>query len=250
LKTVTYGTAPASFLATRCLRQLANENKIKYEHACRVITDDFYIDDLITGGQDVAEVVALRLQITSILRQGGFNLRKFGSNEISVLESIQGVGDKHVIKDDKDTKTLGIIWESKADIIKFEIDNEELDTLTKRNILRAISKIFDPLGLVSPVVISAKILIQGLWALQLGWDEEISENVGEIWTKFWGELQKVRALKIPRHVVLERFDYVELHGFCDASEKAYGCAVYVRSVYGSEVRRLNPKTLQDDRDEY
>ncbi|KAB0802699.1 hypothetical protein PPYR_04885 [Photinus pyralis] len=236
LKTVTYGTAPASFLATRCLRQLANENKIKYEHACRVITDDFYIDDLITGGEDVAEVVALRLQITSILRQGGFNLRKFGSNEISVLESIQGVGDKHVIKDDKDTKTLGIIWESKADIIKFEIDNEELDTLTKRNILRAISKIFDPLGLVSPVVISAKILIQGLWALQLGWDEEISENVGEIWTKFWGELQKVRALKIPRHVVLERFDYVELHGFCDASEKAYGCAVYVRSVYGSEVR--------------
>lgn len=69
LCTVTYGTASASFLVTRCLKQLAIENCDKYPNACKAISQDFYVDDLITGGETVAEISKLQIEISKILLQ-------------------------------------------------------------------------------------------------------------------------------------------------------------------------------------
>lgn len=47
------------------------------------------------------------------------------------------------------------------------------DARTKRQVLSSISKLFDPLGLASPLVVKAKLIMQATWQLNLGWDEDI-----------------------------------------------------------------------------
>jgi len=60
LLTITYGTKPASFLATRCLQQLAEIEKVNYPKAAEVVGRDFYMDDLLTGINTEPKVMALK----------------------------------------------------------------------------------------------------------------------------------------------------------------------------------------------
>ncbi|XP_075210613.1 uncharacterized protein LOC142317967 [Lycorma delicatula] len=59
LRTVTYDTTSASFLATR-LVQIANDNNYQFPNACRAVLNDFYVDDLITGADSVHEIKQLK----------------------------------------------------------------------------------------------------------------------------------------------------------------------------------------------
>jgi hypothetical protein len=74
--TVTYGTAPASFLATRCLKQLASEEASSHPLAAEVISRDMYVDDLVTGSNNLSQARKLQEDITYILGKGCFTLHK------------------------------------------------------------------------------------------------------------------------------------------------------------------------------
>lgn len=91
-----------------------------------------------------------------------------------------------------------------------------------------MSKLFDPIGLVAPIVIRAKIFIQELWRLQLNWDETIPQEHCTSWNNFRVDIQQLRKLHIPRWVMQNDATNVQLHVFCDASENAYGACLYVR----------------------
>lgn len=66
--------------------------------------------------------------------------------------------------------------------------------VTKRVMLSEVGRIFDPLGLLQPVVVLAKILIQHVWSLGIGWDEEIPKNISNQWEKFRSELPLLAAV--------------------------------------------------------
>uniref|UniRef100_V5I888 Uncharacterized protein n=1 Tax=Anoplophora glabripennis TaxID=217634 RepID=V5I888_ANOGL len=76
LNTLTYGTSPASFIATRCLHELAYLNKSKYPKSSEIILKDFYMDDLITGSNSAEEAIKIKTEVSHILSSGGFELRK------------------------------------------------------------------------------------------------------------------------------------------------------------------------------
>jgi len=88
LVTVTYGTAPASFLATRCLNQLASEEASSYPLAAEVISCDMYVDNLVTGSNNISEARKLQEEIIHILGKGGFALHKWCANHPALLEGI------------------------------------------------------------------------------------------------------------------------------------------------------------------
>ncbi|KAJ8957169.1 hypothetical protein NQ318_007730 [Aromia moschata] len=71
---------------------------------------------------------------------------------------------------------------------------------TKRTILSCISQIFDPLGLLSPCVIIAKVIIQDLWLAKLGWDDLLPKNLSHVWSHFIDNLPILKELKIARRV--------------------------------------------------
>jgi hypothetical protein len=82
LITVTYGTYSAPFLATRCLKKLADDSQDKYPKALDVLSNDFYVDDLLSGTSTVKEAIKLQQEISSLLQTAGFTLIKRASSEL------------------------------------------------------------------------------------------------------------------------------------------------------------------------
>lgn len=232
LNTLTYGTKSASFLATRCLSELAIQNRIKYPKACDIILNNFYMDDMIAGADCMEDLKKLRDEIIIILKQGQFHLRKFQSNNVEILPK-DDVNESHLnIRWDKDdhTKILGLYYHPASDTLKYDVNIAETKKVTKRVILSESSKLFDPLGLIGPVTIKAKFIMQQLCSLKLNWDEAVPISVYTAWKQFTNEILLLKNIALPRAVrQVDAKKEVELHAFCDGSEKAYGAAIYIRT---------------------
>lgn len=235
LNTVTYGTASGPFLATRCLKQLALDIENSEPQVARVISKDFYVDDVLTGANSIEELIAIRKRVSEVLTSAELDLRKFMSNNRQVLGDIcESDTDLRTLEfnEHENCKTLGVIWNSNTDYIQYKINDSNMMAAkpTKRSILSVISAIFDPLGLISPVIVKAKLLIQALWQLQLGWDDVIPDSLQLDWLEIRNHLVHLNAISIPRQAVLQNSISIELHGFCDASMAAYGSCIYLRAT--------------------
>ncbi|KAJ8955257.1 hypothetical protein NQ318_000284 [Aromia moschata] len=122
LNTVTYGTASASFLATRCLKQISIDMKDSQPIASKVILNDFYMDDLITGSRNLESVKQLKNDIQNILQEYGFELRQWMSNEQSIVDRESNTSLPHYhITEDKTVKTLGVLWNSETDCLEYSV---------------------------------------------------------------------------------------------------------------------------------
>ena len=111
--------------------------------------------------------------------------------------------------------------------------------------LSHIAQLFDPLGLVSPVTIRAKMLLQELWLQKLSWDEPLSPQLTERWCNIREDLKSLINVRAPRWVGTQENATIELHGFSDASQLAMAAVLYlvVRSPStGSKVTLLCSKT--------
>lgn len=234
LNTLTYGTAPASFIATRCLHELAFQNQVKYPKSSQVILKDFYMDDLITGADSVSDIIKLRQEISTILEGGGFQLRKWVSNNQNVLSDLDETENslpQYIISDSVCIKTLGLLWNAKTDNLQVVSHiTQENRIVTKRTILSGIAQIFDPLGLVGPITIKGKILLQRLWQSRVDWDESVPVDIHTEWCQFREQIHLLSKLVIPRHISLSGAIESQIHSFCDASQSAYGCCLYLRTV--------------------
>lgn len=127
-------------------------------------------------------------------------------------------------------KTLGIAWKAKTDCFTFKVKVEQNAHPTKRSVLSTIAKLFDPLGLLGPVITRAKIFMQQLWLLKIDWSERLPAKEAGEWQEFMRSLINLNDINIERCIIIQGAGVIELHGFCDSSEKAYGAAIYARAV--------------------
>lgn len=235
LNTVSYGTASAPWLATRCLLQVALEHEETNPRAANVIKTDMYVDDLLTGCESKSELLELQHEITKILESAGFMLRKWLSNEISVQDQFHVKDNVELgilsLGDNEINKTLGVLWNANRDTIQFSVANlSSHKTITKRTILSIISQIYDPLGLLGPIIIVSKFIMQQLWEAKLNWDEGVPQNIYTMWIGFCNELPLLNKVEFPRQVLIKNHCYIELHVFADASQRGYGTCLYIRSL--------------------
>ncbi|XP_055714936.1 uncharacterized protein LOC129809152, partial [Phlebotomus papatasi] len=102
---------------------------------------------------------------------------------------------------------------------------------TKRHMASAIAKLFDPIGLVGPAIIEAKLMLQKLHELKYPWDKPVPEDVRSEWRDFTERLLNLNQLEIPRWIsVFPHPIRTDIHAFSDASLLAYGVAVYVVTI--------------------
>ncbi|XP_055622706.1 uncharacterized protein LOC129766219 [Toxorhynchites rutilus septentrionalis] len=232
LLTVTYGLAPSAYLATRTLNQLAEDEGHNYPLGARALKENFYVDDFIGGAQTTDEALRLREELSQLLRKGGFSLRKWSTNQLQVLHGLNDddIGTQSMLNfsPNETVKTLGIMWEPEADVLRFDSQLEtNVEMSTKRSILSTIAKLFDPLGLISPIVVRAKILMQELWLLSCDWDDPVPKSILEKWEKYQRDLPLISTYRIKRCAFLPN-SVLQLHTFADASETAYGACTYIR----------------------
>ncbi|XP_062540858.1 uncharacterized protein LOC134208912 [Armigeres subalbatus] len=130
-------------------------------------------------------------------------------------------------------KTLGVAWETGTDCLRIDIPTlREEEHWTKRLIFSTIAQLYDPLGLVSPVVAWAKIQMQHLWLVSVGWDDKIPYEICGNWKDFYEQLPLLQSFKVPRCVFVPQSTNFHFHVFCDASEAGYGACIYARSTNG------------------
>jgi len=105
------------------------------------------------------------------LQTGKFELRKWTSNEPASRDDQDISEQKFIHANDKncERRTLGIVWEYMSDSFKFSslAYLSPLEKPTKRSILSRIALMFDPLGLLGPVTLLAKVIMQDLWRLRM-----------------------------------------------------------------------------------
>ena len=77
-------------------------------------------------------------------------------------------------------RALGVSWDPNSDMLTFKVVNKNIPE-TKRGILSMVSSIFDPMGLISPIIVKAKLLIQEIWRRSLGWDERFPRDLTAEW---------------------------------------------------------------------
>ncbi|KAJ8915320.1 hypothetical protein NQ315_014828, partial [Exocentrus adspersus] len=150
LQTVTYGMKGSPFLATRCLVELPKTEKDNFPLASSALLNNTYVDD-------------------------------WSANDVSILDGTP-LADRHfedlqIDKNNLVIKTLGLSFDINSDAFKISDQVPKQTTDHKAQVLSFICKFYDPLGLVGPVLVAAKVIMQKLWLNKLKWDEFLPEHL-------------------------------------------------------------------------
>ncbi|KAL7868352.1 hypothetical protein SRHO_G00097360 [Serrasalmus rhombeus] len=170
------------------------EDLIKKGYAVQLSNDELTHKE----GKSVATeeaAISMCQDLTKICANGGFRLNKWVSNRRKVLDSIP-----------RD------------------------HPFTRRGLLSVIGSVYDPLGILAPVVLPAKAILQELCRLKIGWDDDLPENMKKRWSSWLTSLPALEHFSVARCFKPKEFGncvFAQLHHFADASEDAYGSVSYL-----------------------
>ena len=261
---VVFGVNASPFLLNAVIRNHVTKFQDIDPEFVKKMLNSFFVDDLCTGAKTVQEAISLFDKSKTRMLEGGFNLRKWKSNNGEVREYVsrcegksKGLASANVNSNDEETyaqeklnivdgqgktKVLGLVWEEETDNLEIVLDSigtirGERDCVTKRSVLSSLAKLFDPLGLVSPVSTIAKSFFQELCVDKIGWDEELPSEKRDKWERWEKDLKQVKSISVPRgiHPYNEETGKYSLHGFGDASAKAYCAVIYLVCETGSGI---------------
>ena len=159
------------------------------------------------------------------LSDASFNLRKFQSNDTELEELIKNHYDgENEVLDEKKTKVLGINWDKARDFLYFDFEDIkskfQFKIVTKRKVLQALASVFDPLGLINPIIVKLKVYFQKLCISKIEWDTPLDEKLLHEWNLIVSEFDDINAIFIDRNYCYQDesdpFHKVQMHGFCDA----------------------------------
>ena len=180
-----------------------------------------YVDNLQSTCDNEDELINFFFEANKIFAQAHLYLKEWVSNS-DKLQTLARAYKLHSEKD-KVNKVLGLDWNIVTDTLS--LHRKILTTgSTKREILRSVAQIYDPLGVLLPVTIRARMFLQDLWKEKLGSDEKVDSELQKQWDLIFADLGNCVNITIKRNIRRDRND--SLHIFCDASGAAYGCVAY------------------------
>ncbi|XP_034057992.1 uncharacterized protein LOC117536983 [Gymnodraco acuticeps] len=158
-----FGATSSPSCANFALQQCARDNVDDFSpEAVSSMLRNFYVDDCLKSMEDERKAVIIAHELKTLCNKGGFKLNKWVSNSRALLQTIPEESRSKEIKDldlDKSTlpveRALGVQWCTETDSFHFKFTPQD-KPLTRRGILSVVSSIFDPLGMLSPVILPAK----------------------------------------------------------------------------------------------
>ena len=201
-----FGLRPSPSILGATLTHHLDAHRDSHAELVELTKKSLYVDDLLTGADNVQEGFELYQDSKELMAKGAFNLRKSNSNSNELLQlinnkeesvaqtkteksnSVVEEEDESFIKStvgptrtaDTLVKTLGVCWNTATDEISFDftmlIESANTMQATKRSLLQLTAKVFDPLGLLSPFSITMKCKFQSLcvWLDTIEWCERTS----------------------------------------------------------------------------
>ena len=235
-----FGLGSSPFLLGGTLQQHFEMFKERYPDCITELKNETYVDDINIGACTKKETERMKQEAVDIFKDGGFSLDTWHSNVPELEGELTGVSDQTFAKESLGTRhsevrLLGLLWDKAEDSLAVVFPQSE-DLRTKRVVLRTIAKIYDPLGIVSPVVLIAKIIFRELCDRKISWDQPLPSDLEKRWQVWLKNLPSERKVPraIPRAIPSKRENItsIELHGFSDASGQ--GCSAVIYAVVKQE----------------
>ena len=177
------------------------------------------MDDLATSFPSTEQALEEKQNINTILQSGKFAVKGWHSNFSQVDEFPEAI----------ETEILGHRWNKSTDNFRPNFVETVEKTITKRSILSTVSKLWDPTGIFAPLTLQVRLLLQSLWQLRVSWDEQLPDSVCITFMKAMKAIMDLQEYRIPRRLLSDfHKNPVELHGFCDGGELAYGAVIWLR----------------------
>lgn len=231
-----FGNRASPFCSQHVLHTHAKVHATDYPQAAETVDNSMYVDDVLDSCETVDEALHLRRELSDMLTKCSFKLRKWSSNDPAVINDVPAEDrlQRLEIQEEESPKikTLGILWEAENDVFTFRVKPPDVNMKpTKRNVLSAISTLFDPLQFLSPFTVRAKVLMQEIWIAGVGWDDVLPDNLIAKWRKWISELPELSNVTIPRCLRQPSPSQTCLHVFSDASKEAYASVAYLVCRY-------------------
>lgn len=234
-----FGATSSPSCASYALRKCAEDNRSGYSsEAINTVLRNFYVDDCLKSVSTEEQAVALIQDLRDLCATGGFKLTKWISNSRAVLASVPEDDRAKEVKEldlENDhlpiERALGVQWCVESDTLKFRVVVQN-KPLTRRGVLSMVSTIYDPLGILAPLILPAKQILQELCRTKHAWDDRMPEALAQQWQQWVTSLHHLASFKVERCVNPVTFGEItsaQLHHFADASEKGYGTATYLVS---------------------
>ena len=233
-----FGTVTSPSCVNFALKQTAQDNEEELEsNTIESIYNSFYVDDFLDSRPNAEEAIAHVKNVSEAVAKGGFKLTKWASNSRVVLSSIpeedraKDVRNLDLKTDDLPIeRALGMAWNANKDTLCFRVEPKQKPA-TRQGMLSVVNTIFDPLGIIQPIIQPMKVLMQSLCRKNFSWDTQIPHEYEKQWKQWLQELPKLNAFNLQRCFHPSGFGKIveyQLHHFSDASEESYGAASYIR----------------------
>ncbi|XP_026219876.1 uncharacterized protein LOC113164689 [Anabas testudineus] len=236
-----FGTTCSPCCAIFALQKHIIEHSREGEDIRQAVLQSFYVDNCLRSLTSENEARVLVDKLQDILGSGGFELRQWASNKISVIShlppEIRSDSAELVInkgQEDASEPALGLRWHCSSDTLTYNHHSVTHSTVTLRTIYQVLASQYDPLGFIVPYTTRAKVIVQRLWDKKRDWDDpSLPEGLLHMWQEWESELSSLKNIVLPRCYTSEEMDsdtnHREIHIFCDASERAYGSVAYIRT---------------------
>ena len=174
----------------------------------QAIHSSFYVDDYLISFDNEVDAFNVPKEVINTVATGGFKLTKFisnadciskelGSNDNSTIITNNGIN----INADTDSldnvttpmlstagapvqhvnRALGVKWNLTSDTFGFNVKIDVLlESINKRNMLKILASIHDPLGIAAPILVTAKKMFQDSCRFKLGWDTPVGEVLSSL----------------------------------------------------------------------
>ena len=200
---IVFGKNSAPMEAQFIAQENARRHRPEYPSAADTVLQSTYMDDSLDSVEDDEKGIELYHQLSALGAKAGMHARKWVSNSEKVMAVIPEADQATEvnIRDIKDTvtTTLGLQWNSTEDVFVVPATPAPFDhPITKKNVLKTVATVFDPLGLISPFIVQAKIMLQEMWHRVYDWDEEVEDEVANRIQNWFSQLQCLAKVKAPR----------------------------------------------------
>jgi hypothetical protein len=212
-----FGLGPSPFLLGGVIEQHLAGWSEKLPESVAEISRSLYVDDLISGAYNVTKAQDLKSDATKVFADASFELHKWHSNEPELEDYCQKpdiVEETTYAKQQlgstaKECKLLGLAWNKDEDTVSVVFPDKRANP-TKREILGKLARVYDPLGLVSPMTLQGKLIFREACESKIPWDASLPEKLAKLWEKWESSLPARVATRRSLATIREPVDAVEL----------------------------------------
>ena len=234
-----FGSKDSPTCANYALQQTARDNRTQFLEAANSVENHFYMDDYLESSPTVNEATKKAQDLVEMLAKGGFKLTKFVSNVPSLVNYVDPSSqpstestEKVLVTDEETSHVLGLKWNHSRDtLVVSRGTTPDLNRpITQRIVLSLVSAVYDPIGLVAPYTVTARLLLKDIWRLSgQQWDNNLRDDVSEKFLEWAAELPKLSEITIARSYFRGTIENVELHVFGDSSQDVFSAVAFLRA---------------------